>query len=610
MYDEYTTSHNRLFMLKYQQLKKTKTRHNKVPRVKSIIYFLLFLVTLGCSKDDTAPLKKESVKSAEKELTSFKFLVADNTDLSTDVEASIDITNNTITATLPINTLLTALTPTLTISTKAAVNPAGTQDFTNPVIYTVTAEDGTTNNYTVVLEVALTQRQILQKILDLNPANTLNWDLQNITDLGTLIGVTTNAEGRIVNLELESTALEQLPEEIGQLNSLEEMYLGQNQITAIPDEIGQLTNLVNFDLSMNKLESLPAAIGQMANLRALGLGGNLLKILPAQIGDLSNLNVLDLKGNQLETIPLDFASLTKLRLLNISSNNLDLLPSVIVQLTSLTDLNLGSNKLTSLPVEIGNLTNLILFTVSDNMLTELPLEIAKSTDLQYLRLSENKLASLPIEIGLLTKLQDLYISDNELNTIPPEIGFLTKLITLDLRNNNVISIPRSICQLRDHNELNLLMDVSVTCGLPTQKDALISIYSANPDNTLTWGVNNFPEVDFDVEGNPTGLRISNKNVTRLPDFIGVLTSLEILLANNNFIASIPKSLGSINGLVVLEVGNNLLNTLPAELGQLENLELLNLTNNPITGLPQEVCNLQPSNGGLLNIIADAGEGCD
>jgi hypothetical protein len=67
------------------------------------------------------------------------------------VKAAIDTTAKTITALLPIGTDVTKLVPTITFSEKATVSPASgvAQNFTNVVTYTVTAEDGSTKNYTI-----------------------------------------------------------------------------------------------------------------------------------------------------------------------------------------------------------------------------------------------------------------------------------------------------------------------------------------------------------------------------------------------------------------------------------------------------------------------------
>ena len=63
------------------------------------------------------------------------------------------ISETDITATLPYGTDVTSLTPIIIVSARAGICPASgaMQDFTSPVIYTVTAEDGTTKVYTVTV---------------------------------------------------------------------------------------------------------------------------------------------------------------------------------------------------------------------------------------------------------------------------------------------------------------------------------------------------------------------------------------------------------------------------------------------------------------------------
>jgi hypothetical protein len=67
----------------------------------------------------------------------------------------IDEAAKTIAVTVPYDTAITSLTPTIK-HTGASVSPASdtAQDFTNPVTYTVTAADGSTETYTVTVTVA------------------------------------------------------------------------------------------------------------------------------------------------------------------------------------------------------------------------------------------------------------------------------------------------------------------------------------------------------------------------------------------------------------------------------------------------------------------------
>jgi hypothetical protein len=67
--------------------------------------------------------------------------------------------------------------------------------------------------------------------------------------------------GRIVSLSLSLNNLSgAVPPEIGRLHGLQELYLGDNQLTSLPPEIGQLTNLRRLYLEGNQLTSLPPEV--------------------------------------------------------------------------------------------------------------------------------------------------------------------------------------------------------------------------------------------------------------------------------------------------------------------------------------------------------------
>ena len=70
-----------------------------------------------------------------------------------DVEGEINETAKTVTLTMPEGTDVTELVPTIEVSEGATVSPDSgeAQDFTNPVEYTVTAQNGTTAVYTVTV---------------------------------------------------------------------------------------------------------------------------------------------------------------------------------------------------------------------------------------------------------------------------------------------------------------------------------------------------------------------------------------------------------------------------------------------------------------------------
>jgi hypothetical protein len=89
--------------------------------------------------------------SSAKNITSFDF-----NSLSPAVVGTVDNTAHTVALTVPNGTNITALVPTITVSANATVSPtSGTAtDFTNPVSYTVTAQDSSTQAYTVTVTVS------------------------------------------------------------------------------------------------------------------------------------------------------------------------------------------------------------------------------------------------------------------------------------------------------------------------------------------------------------------------------------------------------------------------------------------------------------------------
>jgi hypothetical protein len=74
------------------------------------------------------------------------------------VNGTVNATAHTVAVTVPSGTNVTALSPTITISDGAGINPATgvAWDFTNPVTYTVTAEDQSTQDWVVTVTVSAT----------------------------------------------------------------------------------------------------------------------------------------------------------------------------------------------------------------------------------------------------------------------------------------------------------------------------------------------------------------------------------------------------------------------------------------------------------------------
>lgn len=118
----------------------------KIKLFRAFAVFMLLTTLASCNNDESDPATKNSSKT----ISSFSL-----GSLNPSVAAVIDESAKTIKADLPSGNDLTKLTPTITVSDKATVSPASgvVQDFTKPVVYTVTSEDGSTQIYTVTLKI-------------------------------------------------------------------------------------------------------------------------------------------------------------------------------------------------------------------------------------------------------------------------------------------------------------------------------------------------------------------------------------------------------------------------------------------------------------------------
>lgn len=112
----------------------------------TILLTLTCLLLFACSKKDN-----QLIQSNTKSITKFVFTKADNPSLTEDVEGVIS--GNQIKVVL-YGTDKNNLKPTITYQA-GSISPSSNsfQDFTNPVSYKLTAEDGSTSNYMVTVDV-------------------------------------------------------------------------------------------------------------------------------------------------------------------------------------------------------------------------------------------------------------------------------------------------------------------------------------------------------------------------------------------------------------------------------------------------------------------------
>ena len=123
-----------------------------------------------------------------------------------------------------------------------------------------------------------------------NWTNNTTW--LTTAPVGQWYGVTTDANGRVTELNLTSNQLKgEISRELGSLASLVELQLADNQLTGeIPVELGSLASLEVLALSDNQLTGeIPVELGRLTNLTVLSLSGNRLTgCVPASLRDVAD----------------------------------------------------------------------------------------------------------------------------------------------------------------------------------------------------------------------------------------------------------------------------------------------------------------------------------
>lgn len=242
--------------------------------------------------------------------------------------------------------------------------------------------------------------------------------------LGAWHGVTVNPDGRVTGLDLQSNGLSgELPAELGDLDELEFLILGQNPIRGqIPGSVGQLHKLEVLWIGQAELSGeIPSSLGNLSNLQALRLNRNRLSgPIPSSLGNLVNLEELRLHENTLSGE----------------------IPGSLGQLVNLVDLTLRYNRLTgSIPPELGNLASLREMSLSSNQLDgSIPPELGNLAVLENLRLRINRLSgSIPPELGGMNNLRNLILNDNRelMGPMPLELTQLNRLRFLDVRGTGL-----------------------------------------------------------------------------------------------------------------------------------------------------------------------------
>ncbi|XP_077233099.1 uncharacterized protein LOC143875440 isoform X2 [Tasmannia lanceolata] len=348
------------------------------------------------------------------------------------------------------------------------------------------------------------------KILHL-AGNMLNQGSQSLSGLCSL--------KRLKTLELRDNQLDDrsLPSCLGNLSSLEDLdlsfnnlrnprgmstglcglkrltnlYISRNNLhdQSLASCLGNLSSLVDLDLSENNLTFISTGLWSLKRLKTLNLIANQLddRSLPSCLGNLSSLEDLYLLYNHLRNprgMSTGLCGLKRLMNLDISRNNLQdqSLGSCLGNLSFLGYLDLAQNNLTftfgAISTGFTQMQNLEILKLGLNRLNESSnslrslcgLTKLRSLDLDYNNLDDGALP--PCLLSTSSPLEELFLYGNNLRGNLPGLCGLKRLKELDLGNNflNDQSLPScllnlSSLELLDLSENNFSNPFGISTGL-------------------------------------------------------------------------------------------------------------------------------------------------
>ncbi|KAL8268481.1 hypothetical protein R6Q59_002279 [Mikania micrantha] len=359
-------------------------------------------------------------------------------------------------------------------------------------------------------------------------------------------------------LELQHTSIKELPYFIGQLECLKKLDLSGSHLERLPGSICKLKHLKNLILyQCELLEMLPDDVGQLESLEELNLAYcSRLRDIPSNICKLKLLKDLKLYGcRRLEKLPHDMGNLQCLQILDIRVTCITHLPPNISLLKGL-KIYISEVYADFIQLcfcyefrepQIQGFQQLRTLNLERCGIKEVPEALGHLELLERLNLSYTDVKNLPDSICMLKRLKNLILESCVLlQKLPDNIGELESLEGLYLGQcYSIRESPSSICMLK---QLKFLSFWHCFCleKLPEEIGQLESLEML------------FMRRCYNIRQIPKSICLSKKlkildlegcrRLEKLPDDIGYLQCLRALNIWNTAISPLPQSIFLLNTL--------------------------------------------------------------
>lgn len=153
--------------------------------------------------------------------------------------------------------------------------------------------------------------------------------------------------------DLHGLKLDNWPEELFNLDYIEQLYISQNNLKTIPKDILKLKNLRYLNISNNRLSEIPEYFINMPKLSKLFLSDNCFSTFPTVLLKSKQLKAISLGNNNISALPTDFIKNNCLNYLCLENNKISEIPRIFIEKTNLDEIILDRNPLVSPPIEIA-----------------------------------------------------------------------------------------------------------------------------------------------------------------------------------------------------------------------------------------------------------------
>ncbi len=441
----------------------------------------------------------------------------------------------------------------------------------------------------------------------------------------------------LVSLDISESEIIEVAQEIGQLQSLQSLTIGQ---PCAPSALGKLQKLTSF-ISRCPSFTIPADITGLSALRSLTLSD--VALAPDDLLNFPNLEYLYFHATEKVTFNFNEVNVPDLKELN--TNHPAAFTRAIAHFEKLEYFITGNKTLTE--PEVNDLTNSIskLNTLSYVALPGLGIRnmefCLSMPNLKWVDLSNNTISKVPLGFSTLHHLMYLDLSNNAIAYTSTELNTLYQSGLLNLKDNPLDGFPdldirneakQRIIQQGGTHKLTHDSDVTFVEWLtfltnpenlqPGLPDIIIKHYtsvinvsfdnwkpslrslkleltdydlnntnlfqqlkSPNPPLIRQWVTNLFLNIELEE------LQIPFQNA-ELPDQFDSLTNLKRVDFSRSRLVQLPKSFCQLNALETLNLNDSLLTDLPDGISQLTNLTSLDLSRTLLSKIPAELFSLR------------------